>query len=130
MKKCLTLALAAVLLLTACGCGRYSSKYFAVGFVHSNEALNAFMSFHSFEGTMVFKLSAGNGKIRYSAELEEESATVYYDTGGFFFSANGIALDDGMILKITGDDRQALKAEVTSPGGTVTGEYELFSARL
>lgn len=52
------------------------------------------------------------------------------DTGGFFFSANGIALDDGMTLKITGDDRQALKAEVTSPGGTITVEYELFSARL
>lgn len=81
MKKCLTLALAVVLLLTACGCGRYSSKYFAVGFVHSNEAHNAFMSFHSFEGTMVFKLSTGNGKIRYSAELEEGSATVYYDSG-------------------------------------------------
>lgn len=52
------------------------------------------------------------------------------DNGGFFYSANGIALDDGTTLRITGDDRQSFKAEVTGPGGTVTGEYELFSARL
>ena len=34
------------------GCGKYTSKYKAVGFVHSNESSAAFMSFYSFDGKM------------------------------------------------------------------------------
>ncbi len=98
MKKVFTVIAAAVLLLSFAGCGRYSSSYKAVAFVHSNESTSAFMSFYSFDGRMVFKLkSAGEGDLKYSAKLETGSATVYYDYYGTkteLFSINsGDALD-------------------------------------
>ena len=62
---------------------KYSSKYKAVAFVHSNESTSAFMNFYSFNGRMVFKLkSAGEGDLKFSAKLETGSATVYYDYYG------------------------------------------------
>ena len=65
------------------GCGKYSSHYNAVGFVHSNTSSSAYMSFSSFDGTISFKLKCGEGeRIQYSAELGEGSATVYYDCDG------------------------------------------------
>ena len=80
MKKIIALLLCAALLFSLAGCGKHSSKYKAVGFVHSNETKEAFMSFYSFEGRMVFKLKpSGEGDIKYSAKLEEGNATVYYD---------------------------------------------------
>lgn len=83
MKKVFTVIVAAVLLLSFAGCGRYSSSYKAVAFVHSNESISAFMNFYSFDGRMVFKLkSAGEGDLKYSAKLETGSATVYYDYYG------------------------------------------------
>jgi len=87
MKKKLLSAIAVMLLLLLCltGCGKYSSSYRAVGFVHSNDSRSAFMNFHSFEGTMVFtlKYSGSSGtQIKYSAKLEDGSAKVYYDNGG------------------------------------------------
>ena len=82
MKKALSF-MVAVLLFSLAGCGKYSSKYNAVGFVHSNQSTSAFMSFYSFEGRMVFQLkSTGEGDLKYSAELESGSATVYYDFYG------------------------------------------------
>lgn len=76
--------IAALLLLPLSGCGRYSSHYKAVAFVHTNTAKNAFMSFSSFEGSMVFQLKCGSAdeKIYYSAKLETGSAEVYYDCDG------------------------------------------------
>ena len=83
MKKVLAVIAAVVLLLSFAGCGKYSSKYKAVAFVHSNESTSAFMNFYSFDGRMVFKLkSAGEGDLKYSAKLETGSATVYYDYYG------------------------------------------------
>lgn len=83
MKKVLAVIVAVVLLLSFAGCGKYSSSYKAVAFVHSNESTSAFMSFYSFDGRMVFKLkSAGEGDLKYSAKLETGSATVYYDYYG------------------------------------------------
>ena len=80
MKKTLSLVVAVFMLFTLVGCSKYSSKYKAVAFVHSNESTSAYMSFYSFEGRMVFKLtSAGEGTLKYSAKLESGSATVYYD---------------------------------------------------
>ena len=51
------------------------------------------------------------------------------DTGSFYYSANGIALNDSMTLKITGEGT-SFTLEVTGKDGTVSGEYELFYARL
>ena len=82
-RKLLTAVLAAALALILTGCSSYVSSYAAVGFVHSNTSQNAFMTFYSFTGTMVFRLNAQAGeRIRYSAKLESGSASVYYDTGG------------------------------------------------
>ena len=86
MKRAFTIFLAAVLAAGFCclsGCARYVSKYFAVAFVHSNESDNAYMSFYTFKGTMVFKLKCKDAgqRIRYSAKLESGSAAVYTDCG-------------------------------------------------
>ena len=80
MKKVLTVIVAALMLFSLAGCSKYSSKYKAIGFVHSNESSSAFMEFYSFDGKMVFKLnSTGEGALKYTAKLESGSATVYYD---------------------------------------------------
>ena len=83
MKKTVILLVSAMLVLSLAGCGRYVSSYKALGFVHSNESASAYMSFHSFEGRMVFKLkSSGEGDLKYTARLESGSAVVYYDFYG------------------------------------------------
>lgn len=83
MKKVFTLIVTALMLLSLAGCTKYSSKYKAVAFVHSNDSSSAYMNFYSFDGRMVFKLhSAGEGAVKYSAKLESGSATVYYDFYG------------------------------------------------
>ena len=80
MKKTLSFIVTVLMLFSLTGCGKYSSKYRAVGFVHSNESTSALMEFYTFDGRMVFRLnSAGEGAIKYSAKLESGSATVYYD---------------------------------------------------
>ena len=83
MKRVFALILTAMLLLSFSGCDKYSSKYNAVAFVHSNESDNAFMTFYSFEGRMVFKLkSSGEGDLKYSAKLESGNVAAYYDYYG------------------------------------------------
>ena len=68
------------MILSLAGCSKYSPKYKAVGFVHSNDSSSAYMNFYSFEGRMVFRLnSPGEGAVKYSAKLESGTATVYYD---------------------------------------------------
>ena len=83
MKKIAVLLVSALLLMSLNGCGKYSSSYKAVAFVHSNDSDSAFMSFYSFEGRMVFKLkSSAEGDLKYTARLESGSASVYYDFYG------------------------------------------------
>lgn len=83
MKKAISFIIAAIILFSLAGCSKYSSKYKAVGFVHSNESSSAYMDFSSFDGRMVFKLkSTGEGDLNYSAKLESGSAIVYYDFYG------------------------------------------------
>ena len=67
------------------GCSKYSSHYFSIGFVHSNDRDSASMSFFEFDGSFCFKLkckSEDRAKIAYSGKLEEGDITVYYDCGG------------------------------------------------
>lgn len=85
MKKIATVMIAAVLcVMCFAGCDKYTSKYNAVGFVHSNDPDSASMSFSEFEGTMVFKLESkgSKSKLRYSAKLEKGSAKISYDCDG------------------------------------------------
>ncbi|MBQ7064706.1 MAG: hypothetical protein IJM90_07440 [Firmicutes bacterium] len=88
MRKRINCLLLAVLLVLSCGlggCTGYVSHYKAVGFVHSNGADSASMSFYSFEGSMVFKVRSTNGsagQLFYSGKLENGNATVYYDYNG------------------------------------------------
>ena len=85
MKKTATMMIAAVMcVMCFAGCDKYTSKYNAVAFVHSNEAHTASMSFSEFEGTMVFKLESkgSDTKLSYSAKLEKGSAKISYDCDG------------------------------------------------
>ena len=83
MKKICILLVSAILIVMLTGCGKYTSGYNAVGFVHSSDSDSAFMSFYSFKGRMVFKLkSSGEGELKYTAKLESGNATVYYDFFG------------------------------------------------
>ena len=81
-KQAAAFALAAIMLALMCSCG-YASHYRAVAFVHSNTRTEAYMSFSSFEGTMVFKLKCDvqGGTVNYTANLESGSAKVYCDCG-------------------------------------------------
>lgn len=83
MKRILSLTTTLIILFLLTGCGKYTSNYKAVGFVHSNVSTSAEMSFYSFDGRMVFKLkSSGEGDLKYTAKLESGTATVYYDYYG------------------------------------------------
>ena len=65
MKKGAIILLAAVLLLSVLclsSCSKYTSKYKAIGFVHSNSPDSSFMIFHEFEGTMAAKMKNKNEK--------------------------------------------------------------------
>jgi hypothetical protein len=83
MKKICILLVSAILIVMLTGCGKYTSGYNAVGFVHSSDSDSAFMNFYSFKGRMVFKLkSSGEGELKYTAKLESGNAAVYYDFFG------------------------------------------------
>ena len=88
MKKRVVILLASVLLLSVLclsSCSKYTSKYKAIGFVHSNSPNSAFMDFYEFEGTMAAKMKNKNGtdgQLVYSAKLETGEITVSCDAGG------------------------------------------------
>ena len=82
MKKVLALLLAALVVFSVVGCNAYISHYSALMLVTTNTSEKASMSFSSFNGTKVFKLSLREGGvIRYSAVIESGDATVYIDLG-------------------------------------------------
>lgn len=72
-----------LLLLSLAGCGGYSSSYRATLLVRSETPDSSYMSFYTLDGRMVFRMKSAEGqRLRYEAELEDGSLTVYYDCGG------------------------------------------------
>lgn len=83
VRRTAVIIVAVMMLFLLAGCGKYVSHYKALLFVHSNEKESAYMTFHSFEGDMVFRLkSSGEKEIRYSGQLESGNAVIYYDQNG------------------------------------------------
>ena len=85
-KMILTAVLVVVLVVLALlrtGGVKYVNKYAAVGFVHSNTSSSAYMSFYTFDGTMVFKLKNKDsaGKLHASGTVESGNLKVYWDHG-------------------------------------------------
>ena len=52
------------------------------------------------------------------------------DTDGFFYSADGLILESGWTIEIKGNDTDLITAEVKDENGVLTGNYDIFSARL
>ena len=52
------------------------------------------------------------------------------DADGFFYSADGIILRSGWVIRIKGNDRHEVTAEVTDENGALDNTYAVFSARL
>ena len=124
MKKLVILLVSAMLAISMAGCGRYFSSYKAIGFVHSNRSDSAFMSFHSFEGRMVFKLkSPAEGDLKYTAKLESGSAVVYYDFYGE--KQELFSISDGEEIESHGGYVEAgtVYIIVETDGGCRNGEF-------
>ncbi len=107
MKKTVAILFVCVFAVAALsGCSKYTSHYFSIGFVHSNGAGSASMSFFEFEGSFNFKLkcrSEDRPVIKYSGKLEAGEITVYYDCGGtktelFSISSGGDVRSSGGTL--------------------------------
>lgn len=52
------------------------------------------------------------------------------DTDSFYYSANGIELREGCILKIKGNELQSITVEVADENDELISSYEAFAARL
>ena len=52
------------------------------------------------------------------------------DTDSFFYSADGITLEDGWTIQIKGDDLESVTLEVSDENGALKNTYEVFAARL
>ncbi len=52
------------------------------------------------------------------------------DTESFYYSANGVALEDGWTMKISGDGFLSTVLEVTDENGVLQNTYDVFTARL
>ena len=123
MKRTASLIAACIILLLLGGCGKYVSRYKAVGLVRTNSPALAEMGFHSFDGTMVFRLkSSGEGDLKYKARLESGTATVYYDYRGIrseLFSigpgeeidSHGGYIESGTVYIIVETDGECLNGE-------------------
>ena len=52
------------------------------------------------------------------------------DTDHFYYSADGITLEDGWTLEIKGDDLHSVVLEVADRDGVLTGAYHVLAAKL
>lgn len=127
LKPLLVLLLSAVFVFSAfAGCTPYSSHYKALGFVHSNTAKNAFMSFVEFDGRMVFKLKAAkDSTIKYEAELETGSASVWIDAVGtkqlMFSPVSGDVFDNALELEL--ESARTVYIIVETDGKCLNGRF-------
>ena len=124
MKKTIILISAVIMLLFMTGCGKYTTSYKAVGFVHTNEKSSARMSFYSFEGRIVFKLkSPGEGELKYTGRLESGKASVYYDFYGT--KTELFSISDGEEVDAKGGYVEAgtVYVSVETDGKCVNGDF-------
>ena len=52
------------------------------------------------------------------------------DTDGFYYSADGVALEPGCTLRIYGEDVMSPSLEIVRADGSAKNTYKLFAARL
>lgn len=52
------------------------------------------------------------------------------DTDNIFYSADGIRLESGWTVRVTGEDLQSVKVEVIGENGVLKNTYEVFAASL
>ena len=128
MKKPLSVISAAAIMITAAlclsGCGKYSSHYNAVAFVHSNESKSAFMNFYEFEGRMVFRLrNKDKGKIRYSVSLKDGDADIFYDCGRGKAALCSVKSGDNQTAETGELDIGAVYIIVETNGKCMNGEF-------
>lgn len=69
------------------------------------------------------------------APLCEPGSTGLYllrmiDTESFYYSANGVMLEDGWTMRISGDGFLSTVLEVTDENGVLQNTYDVFTARL
>ncbi len=86
MRKVISIILLSLILTLSIfisGC-KYSSSYFAIGFVRSADSKSGSMSFLSFEGRYIFKFKSDydSCKIQYSSKLEDGKANIFIDADG------------------------------------------------
>ncbi len=86
MRKTLSIAAVIIMGLSALalsGCGKYTSSWSAVGYIHSNDSDSGYMNFYKFKGREVFTLRSDSAEkhIKYSGKLEKGNLKVYYDIG-------------------------------------------------
>lgn len=86
LKKCISLALTAVLLLFVCACGKYISSYKAIGLIKTQTLHGFETSFSSLDGQLVFKVKktkkGTEGAIDCFIQVEKGELWVYYDIFG------------------------------------------------
>lgn len=125
MKKAVILIMAVVLcILCFTACSRYSSKYAAVGFVHSNTSKEASMSFFEFEGTMVFELESSGDLLRYSAKLEKGSASVCYDIDGIRKDLFKLNAGEKTSASVSGFENKKVTIIIETNGKCENGDFK------
>ena len=78
------------------------------------------------------KVKEGESRIAPLCEPGDDGLYLFrmIDNNQFYYSADGITLQDGWTLQISGDDLRSLAIEVADENGVVISTYEVFAARL
>ncbi len=77
---------------------------------------------------------AKSGESRHAPLYDAEDDGLYIlrmiDTDGYFYAADGIKLEPGWTIKVTGNDFESVTVEITDEKGALIKTYEAFTARL
>ena len=123
-KHVLRIAALCLCLLFAAGCGRVS-RYSAVGFAHSNTSKEAYMRFHSFEGTMVFRLKCddpGRDLLRCSGSLESGLIRISCENGADLSELSSLEGGGEVAEDLPLDFAGEVTVVVTADGPCVNGD--------